>query len=655
MYRMRSRQTAPRRRRRDRRGSALVLVLVLTVALASLALSAIYLSFTGSTLSRSYEREQDFRYAAEAALAIGKSRINNDPYALPDTGYVQLIANGTITGADGTPIPGVQVNVYLGPSGSSTGQYGRFASVVAEAHDQTGARYVRRLELTQESFAKFAYWTDRESNNGNIIYFNNGDVLFGPVWTNDDIHIGSGGATFHDEVGTAGVIVGKQYGTFKKGYQERAKRIELPDNRVLGKLAGYAASGQFSFNAPNNGDETAVSMRIEFVPVDLDDPDSVPKGADEGFFRVYVANSGQQSWLRGDYRSENCGDWHWVPAHGQWEFFPGAVHRTSNNGLFAMLTSPAGENLSSSQARSELNRGSNLDVIMQGPPVGNNRPAGAPPRPSPRCYLGGDPHLVGVERGAGSGYSSSSSAWQVGGTDTTFTATGARGRWLPWSGTVPAALRAVRPDANYLFPLYRGFNPGSQGVVYVNGTVAVSGTLRGRITLYATANVVIPDNLVYETNPNPALGICADMLGIIAGRNVVVADNGLNTPVNLSGWKVFGSAPGITIQSVMMTLNSSFTVEDYDQSPTNAIKCESSWSGRGCLYLTGGVIQQARGAVGTSAVTGYIKRYTYDRCALINPPPFFPTTGRFMDNRYYEVDPSGFSVADLFQKIKPKT
>jgi hypothetical protein len=24
---------------------------------------------------------------------------------------------------------------------------------------------------------------------------------------------------------------------------------------------------------------------------------------------------------------------------------------------------------------------------------------------------------------------------------------------------------------------------------------------------------------------------------------------------------------------------------------------------------------------------------------VVNPPPYFPTTGRFQDNRYYELDP----------------
>jgi hypothetical protein len=76
-------------------------------------------------------------------------------------------------------------------------------------------------------------------------------------------------------------------------------------------------------------------------------------------------------------------------------------------------------------------------------------------------------------------------------------------------------------------------------------------------------------------------------------------------------------------------------------------------NGRGCLFLTGGIIQEARGAVGLSSVEGFSKRYSYDRCAVVNPPPYFPTTGRFNDNRYYELDPVGFNVTTLFHLITP--
>ena len=35
-------------------------------------------------------------------------------------------------------------------------------------------------------------------------------------------------------------------------------------------------------------------------------------------------------------------------------------------------------------------------------------------------------------------------------------------------------------------------NPSSRGVIFVDGTVGISGTLRGRVTLYSTANVALP-------------------------------------------------------------------------------------------------------------------------------------------------------------------
>jgi hypothetical protein len=38
---------------------------------------------------------------------------------------------------------------------------------------------------------------------------------------------------------------------------------------------------------------------------------------------------------------------------------------------------------------------------------------------------------------------------------------------------------------------------------------------------------------------------------------------------------------------------------------------------------------------------------------VVNPPPYFPTTGRFQDNRYYELDPVRFNVRNLFQSLVP--
>lgn len=614
-----------------RRGSALIMVLVLTVAVAALALSAIALTSHSGLVTRYYDREQEFRYASEAALAMGKSRLNTDAYALPDSGFATLMSAEPVVGADGMALENLSANLYVGPSGSTSGQFGRFASVVSEIRDPAGSRFVRRLELAQESFAKFAYWSDDESNSGNTIYFGSGDVLYGPVWSNDVISINSGGATFQSDVGTAKYIDGKQYGTFAKGYTENAKLINLPSMQDLSKLEGYAASGSLAFNSPDAGNETSLRMRIEFIAIDLNaDGDSTD--ANEGFARVYFANPGQTPWIRGDYLNTNCGDWHRDVPNGPLKFYPAIAH-TANSWFTAQIRAGT-PGMTVNQANNHATSG--FSAIM--------RQAGA------RCFPGGDPHLVFVERAGAAG--------QIGGERVnTFTPNGARGQWIPWPGAIDPAVQAVRPlDAAYLFPLFRGQNPGAKGVIHVEGTTAISGVLRGRITLHASANVIVLDDMSYATDPAQTArmaGICQDILGVIAMRDVVVLDNAINTPVNNNGWRLHDDSPGLNLHAIMMTLQTSFRVENYDSGPTNALLCGTTPRGRGCLNLTGGLIMQARGAVGTSGGTGYMKRYAYDRCGLVKPPPYFPLTGRFLDNRYYEIDPVRFDVASLYASLTP--
>jgi hypothetical protein len=104
---------------------------------------------------------------------------------------------------------------------------------------------------------------------------------------------------------------------------------------------------------------------------------------------------------------------------------------------------------------------------------------------------------------------------------------------------------------------------------------------------------------------------------------------------------------------VMMALKTSFRVENYSSGPTDVNDCGTVDWGRGCLFLTGGIIQERRGAVGTTGGTGFLKRYSYDRCAVTIPPPYFPTTGRFIDNRLTEMDPARFNVGELFKALTP--
>jgi hypothetical protein len=117
----------------ERRGSALILVLVFTTALAMLALSAIYLSSSATILGRSYERERDLRYVADAGLALGRSRLNSGASVLPTTGYSYLIRDTTLTAADGTPMGDVHLDVYVAPTGGGAGSRGRVGGGVSAA------------------------------------------------------------------------------------------------------------------------------------------------------------------------------------------------------------------------------------------------------------------------------------------------------------------------------------------------------------------------------------------------------------------------------------------------------------------------------------------------------------------------------------------
>lgn len=640
-------------RPRLKRGVALVLTLMLTFAMGALAMGAIYLQSNGQLLGLSAEREKELRYAADAALQVGKSRLNNDPFAMPDTGYATLVSNGAVLGANGQAIAGVTYNLWAGPTGSTTGQFGRFGSVVAEAIGPRGARFVRRLELQQESFARYAYWTNKEkTSSGGTIYFASGDVLWGPVWSNDYITIHSTGATFHNDVTTAKQINSPGYATFDKGYTENADPITLPTVTTLAKLPGYAAAGNLSFAPPTTGAASGVRMRVEFVAVDLNN-DGDSTDVDEGFIKVYQANTGNEDWLRADWTTtktsaSNCGDFHrvLVGTTKVWKFFPASVHGTSSSTSWARnMWIASGDYTSGTSGSGNIGQSAyshgNLSVadIMSKPLSGLS--GGQPPH---RCYPGGDPHLVAAERSGASG--------QIAGEDSTFTPNGSKGAWRQWTGAIDPRLAAKRPwDAGYLFPLYRGQNGGSKGVLYFSGTVAVSGTLRGRTTLYAKNNVVYIDDVRYATDP--ATGVCNDMLGVIAGENIIVADNAINDPPNANGYRNLDDTKDLYLHGVQMAIDESFTVENYDSGPTNANDCEGDNDGRGCLYLLGGIIQERRGAVGLTNGSGYIKRYSYDRCAVQIPPPYFPTTGRFTDNRYMEIDPGRFNVAQLFQSLSP--
>jgi hypothetical protein len=574
---------------RNERGIALITAMLLVFVLSALMLGGASLSMNAGLIRRFGERATVAHDAALAGLEEARSRLNGDAALYPDSGFALIEDSVAVLDASGAAIPGLSRWTWAGPSGASSGEFGIFGSAISLVRDRGNIQVVRRLEMNQESFAKYAYFTDFEPSS---IAFGGGDQIFGPVHSNDFLRIYSSGARFRDNVRTAQTILGDEYGTFDRGFEENVSVIPLPTMTALTKLQAQAATGNMVFTGYATGAYGAARTRIEFVAVDLN-TDGDTTDEDEGFIRVWEAVAGNENFA-GARR-------------------PGAITDTRNCGDFQ---GPHAPNFSPTSAH---------------PGSGGHAKQASLNDNSARCFLGGDPALTNG-----------------------FVANNADGRWIAWGGAVDPRVAAARPaDAGYLHPITRALNPNFKGVIYVTGKVMISGTVRGRVTLASPTAIIIGDNVRLATDPS--MGICDDILGLVSGADVIVSDNMMNAPVNVQGsaWKTMrpvGNQDEV-IHAVVLALNI-FTVENYGTGPTNREQCGTTNWGRGCLALTGGIIQRTRGAVGTGSGTGNLKRYQYNACAYTDPPPYFPTTGRFARNRFYDINPIGFTAADWFARYQ---
>lgn len=597
------------------RGIALPTALLITLMVVGMATTALMMSTNGRLLRKANERIRQADLATLSGLEEARSRLNGTTSLYPDTGYVTLENGVTITDASGTTITGARRWTWAGPSGVSTGQYGVFGSIISKT-TIGNVTTVRRRDINQETFAKFAYFTNSE---GSGICFGSGDQIQGPVHSNDQICINSGGATFTGKLTTAASsISGQNYGTFSGGYTLSAPSITMPTVTQLTAMASYATQGGTYFDigvadaASNHtadpagrtaGDAGEARTRIEFVAIDLNaDGDSTD--SDEGFFRVYMGTGNNserfvsgstpadQGGTDGMRYSTNCGDY--SPSHTS-TFLSSGDHTTGGTHNWSA-------SLSDNTAK---------------------------------CFLGGDPALT--------------NGW---------VAANAKGKWIQYTTSPDSRLVSLnRPDRNYLFPLSRSLNVNFKGVIYVNGKVGVSGVVRGRVSVVSPNSIIVLDDLRQANDPGT--GICDDIVGLITTGDVVLSDDVLTSPQsknNGGSLKTFDETGSEFVQAVILALGV-FTVENYNSGPTSSTNgrenCESTNWGRGCLYLTGGVVQETRGAVGQSDGHGYKKRYSYNACAGTNPPPYFPTTGRFEPNRIYELDPTGFNAATWFAANQP--
>lgn len=171
--------------------------------------------------------------------------------------------------------------------------------------------------------------------------------------------------------------------------------------------------------------------------------------------------------------------------------------------------------------------------------------------------------------------------------------------------------------------------PSNHALYVSGGNLTISGTLSGSLTVGSNRDIIIPNNVRYNTLPTGStfcpegntiandgtgrqcVANATDMLGIIAEKEVIVSSN---------------SPSDLEIDASIMAMDRSFGVQNWDTA-----------SPKGTLKVFGGIIQAQRGPVGTfnpstnSVATGYSKSYIYDSRFTTAPPLYFPQTGDYLN------------------------
>jgi Tfp pilus assembly protein PilX len=695
-------------RPRGRQGLALIFTLLLTVVVVGIAVGAIMMLGRGQLISRLQTREAEMVSIADAGLEWARDTINGGGVALPVSGFVTLENGVQVRDASNNVIPGYWRWVYAGRSGNTTGQEGVYASVISVIRDQSSASgravVVRHLQLNQESFARFARFDDTTTSS---VRFANGITVTGPIHTNQQLYVGFGStppeATFFGPVTTAAGITSPANGSFRVGFRTGVPRINLPTTTELETLRTYATPGQLVVTGGSLvGDSIEnPATRIEFVPVDVNrDGDFTDDG--EGFFRVF------QKRVTGTNDTSN-----YVVAD-PWQLLPASSGMTGYGANPASVTAASDPNLLSPncgaefrfsilgvvatrwmtmdrayrQVATSLEINPSLTAAQRSDAARDTvREAYRSTTRRKRCYLGGDPRLRGYISTAFGDIENF--RWTAADSNVFRRADGVElGRWVQWAGwggTAPTAVSTgfLHPAftngtanvpvgaemARYLWPINALYNNEARGVIYVDGNVVVSGVLRGRVTIAASGTVVLGDDLTYVTSPGSvpdcrSFGdVQADILGVLTPRFFLIGDNNVNSPflspnpgattagVYRNG---FDETPDETIHGAVLTLRA-IKSEHLTAGANAAETCVGGSVGRGCFYLIGAAIQgrnEARMSGSGSGATGWNPQWTYDRCMGRVPPPYYPTTGRYSRNRYFEVDPVGFDVASWFAQAQ---
>jgi len=614
--------------RRARRGTALLTVLLLTVVGAAIALLGSMMATSGAMIQNASDRSAALDDAALSGVEEARNRLNARLDSVPLTGYRTLESDAAVPG-----VPGVRRSTWAARLGnpdslSVVGEYGVQAEIISRATDALGGVAIRRVEMFQESFARYASFSNiGRSTAGWALWWALGAQAMGPVHSNDTIRIccPTPMNVFHDRVTTARVVIGTASAQFRMGPpQQGIAPIPMPTPGDFTALRTIAARAGYVFTpAWTTGDSALATMRIEFVAVDVNG-DGDATDADEGFFRVYRLRAGGGPWGAGYAVARTP-----PPPAGTLD----SLYNSPNCGV---LVAGGGAAPRVAQTLRDLPvlGGATYAQRMQ-------QKRAAFDDPNAVCFLGGDERLSKNGR---------------------FAASDSAGDWLPRTrGSVPAAV-AARDDGAYLWPLSPAHNPDFRGVLFADGRVAVSGVVRGRVTLVSSANVVIAHELMQATNPGLTTGNCKaddDVIGVVSGGYNLYANNTLTTPQQRrtddgTAWRTprkdFDPSPrrpDLTVHASLLAMLSNVAE---GASPPSGLPL-AQWVYAGTLRIIGGSVENRLGQTGTMSGTtlhGWHDDMSFNRCALPFPPPYYPTTGRWSKSQFHEINPVGFTPASWF-------
>ncbi|MGE3617067.1 MAG: hypothetical protein AB7L66_14445, partial [Gemmatimonadales bacterium] len=517
----------------NERGVALILTLLITLAVAALAIGGVMIAGSGTLTAKFAAKEAALHSLADAGLEVARDSINRVPTILPDTGYLTIVPASAMKDAQNNNITGYTRTVYAGKTGGRTGgpatagQYGsNFMSIVSVINDPRGAVAARRGLFTQESWSRFAVAIDNWSNAG--VAYGCGESISGPFHSNSNLRLqgscSSPKVDFFGAVSVVGSIVNPSSGNYTKGYTTGATPLAWPTAAQLATMQAYAqdadaVGGDYDITGGNTGTNRPCT-RLDFQVLDSNGDGTIQW--DEGYVRVFKCLSAV---------GVNDSSLHMVTGK-RWPNVPadlagvGVTVTTDPNivspncggvsGASGWITARALYDSLTAAGETATNKRNKIRTALTSA--------------QRRCYLGGDPRLWTAVTG------------DTLLMDTTVTNRGLPpgygGRWVPRRTGAHASVTGVRNDiasggdAEYWIPL--GKNANFKGVIYVTGDVAISGRLRGRVSVVSTGNIVLADDFQYWTTPGTDCSETGDIFGAISQSNIVIEDNNVQTPFKVN-------------------------------------------------------------------------------------------------------------------------